>query len=437
MSVLRQALLIAVTAVVVGFIVPAFFKPSYPVPEILGTVAPGFEEVREVFRQNYENGWDNPEAGSAFSVYQEGRKVVDLWAGYADQEAKRLWSEDTMSIIFSTTKGLGALCVAMLVDRGHLDFKKPVANYWPEFAQKGKDKITVEQLMEHEAGLAVLNEPMTFDLMNNKSAMDKVLAETEPAWEPGTAHGYHTLSIGPYVDALVRRADPKKRSIGKFFHEEVSKPFGIEAYIGVPLEQFHRVGRLVLVSASPSMTLYALRQSDFARKSILAPITGSLKLLTDTLTNCGEVCEFERLMDPDVLQNFELSSAAGIATASGIAKLFGILANGGKVDNKTLLSQGLIDEYANDRRGPTPDIVITDLMIRWKYGMDVIPQPNHKDNLFGSPGAGGQVGYADPNNKLGYGFISRYMSPMGMQFHDPRIIYLQESVLRAIEKQKR
>ncbi|XP_071851272.1 beta-lactamase domain-containing protein 2-like [Apostichopus japonicus] len=152
MSFLRQASIVCVTAVIVGLIIPTYLKPSYPVPEIFGTVAPGFEEVRDVFRQNYEEGWDKRDAGSAFSVYKDGEKVVDLWAGYADAEAKRLWREDTMTVIFSTTKGLTAVCLAMLSDRGLLDFKKTVAHYWPEFAQNGKERITVEQLLEHELG---------------------------------------------------------------------------------------------------------------------------------------------------------------------------------------------------------------------------------------------------------------------------------------------
>lgn len=440
MSLLRQALLVAVTAIVVAFIIPSCLKPAYPIPEIYGTVAPGFEEVREVFRKNYEDHWDNREAGSAFSAYFEGEKVVDLWAGYADLEAQRLWKEDTMTIIYSTTKGLMAICAAMLVDRGHLDLEKPVAFYWPEFGQHGKDKITVEQLLEHEAGLAATSEPLSYKILEDHATLDKILAESKPMWKPGTRHGYHGITIGPYVDALVRRVDPKKRTVGKFFDQEISKPFGIDAYIGVPLELAHRTGRCINVPGTLSHTIYALRHLPAIRKSFLSLIPGlggeARELNKKFLESCGDICEFERTADPDV-RKIELASATGVSTASALAKLFGILANGGKHGNKTLLSKEIIDEYANDKRGPTPDLVIFGHPIRWKYGMDVIPQGESEGNIFGAPGAGGQIGYADPNNKVGYGFVSRYMSPMGLQMIDPRIKHLKASVENAVRKLKK
>lgn len=436
MSFLRQALLVAVTAVIVGIIVPSYFKPSYPVPEIFGTVAPGFEEVREVFRKNYVDGWDNPEAGSAFSVYHKGEKVVDLWAGYADAEAKRLWREDTMSIIFSTTKGFTVACVAMLADRGLIDFTKPVAHYWPEFAQKGKEKITVQQLLEHEAGLSVIEEKLSFGLLKDRDAMDKILARSEPQWEPGTRHGYHAITIGPLVDALVRRVDPKKRTVGQFVEEEIRKPFGIDVYIGAPLTEYHRVGRLVNVKERLTDVIYTCIHTPFFRKYLIEKLFGRLEHNTAITDNCDEVCDFDRMADPDKL-NIELASANGVATARAVAKFYGILANGGMYENKTLLSKKIIDEYINDRRGLTPDLVLFDLPMRWKYGMDLIPQPNEEGNLFGAPGYGGQMGYADPNNNLGIGFISRYMSPSAFKFEDQRIKSLYESVQRIVEKKKR
>ncbi|KAJ8049426.1 Beta-lactamase domain-containing protein 2 [Holothuria leucospilota] len=350
MSFLQQALLVVATAIVVAFFIPAFYKPSYPVPEVFGTVAPGFEEVKVVFRENYEDNWDNREAGSAFSVYYKGENVVDLWAGFADMEAKRLWKEDTMTVIFSTTKGLTALCAAMLADRGLIDFKKPVAHYWPEFAQHGKEKITVEQLLEHEAGLLATDSPLSYEILTNYTALDKILAETKPKWEPGTRHGYHGITFGPYVDAIVRRVDPEKRSIGKFFDEEVSKPFDIDAYIGAPLELDHRTGRCTNVQERFSDIIYGLRNVEVIRTLILGRIFGgneSGKLNKLMFETCGNICE------------------AG--------------------------------------------------------------------NIFGASGLGGQVGYADPNFHIGYGFVSRYMSPMGIQMYDPRFKRLKDSMMRAIK----
>ncbi|KAJ8049424.1 Beta-lactamase domain-containing protein 2 [Holothuria leucospilota] len=438
MSLVRKALLVAVAAIVFGVIIPSFFKPSYPVPEIFGTVAPGFEEVREVFRKNYEDNWDHRAAGSALSVYHKGEKVVDLWAGYADVEAKRLWKEDTMTIIFSTTKGLTSLCAAMLVDRGHIELKKPVAHYWPEFAQHGKEKITVEQLLEHEAGLAATNTPLSYEVLKDHDAMDRILAETKPMWEPGTNYGYHGITFGLYVDALIRRTDPKKRTVGQFFDEEVSKPFGIDAYIGVPLGLAHRVGRCINVPGTFSHTIYAMLNIRMVRRMILSSIFGGSgsEMFTKMFKSAGDLCQFGRLADPDIL-NIEVASFNGVATAEALAKLFDILANGGKQGDKTLLSKRIIDEYINDRRGLIPNIVMFDHLGRRKYGMDVVPQGENAGNVFGASGAGGQVGYADPNNNIGYGFVSRYMSPMGIQFLDPRFKNLQESILKAVEATKK
>lgn len=435
MSFLKQALLVAVTAIAAS-VLPSYFKPSYPVPEIFGTVAPGFEEVRDTFRKNYEDNWDNREAGSALSVYYKGENVVDLWAGYADVEAKRLWKEDTMVVIFSSTKGLAALCVAMLVDRGHLDFKKPVSHYWPEFSQHGKELITVEQLLEHEAGLASTETVLSYEILKDHANIDGILAKTKPQWDPGTRHGYHAVTMGPLIDALIRRVDPKGRTVGQFFDEEVSKPFGIDAYIGAPLELDHRIGRSVNVQATFSHYVYGFRSFGFLRDYVLMSLLGgSDSFFQESIDKCGDVCEFDRMADPEI-RRIEVASANGVATAKAVAKLYGILANGGKQGNKVLLSQKLLKEYINDERGLTPDLVLFDLPLRWKYGMNVIPQGENAGNVFGSAGAGGQVGYADPNNNLGYGFVSRYMSPMGMQLSDPRFKNLQESVLRAIKRRK-
>lgn len=432
MSLIRQVILVAVTAIFVS-ILPSLFKTSYPVPEIFGTVAPGFEDVREVFRENFELGWDKNEGGSAFAVYYKGEKVVDIWAGFADQEAKMLWKENTMSVLYSTTKGLCALCIAILADRELIDFKKPVSDYWPEFAQNGKEKVTVEMLMEHEAGLPILSQPMTFDLLQDHDALDKVLAETKPLWEPGTAHGYHTISIGFYVDALIRRVDPEGRTVGKFFSDEVAKPFGIDAFIGTPREEMLRVGRLVYVQPSTFDIIHGLLTSSVYRSMFYGYIMGGAKLFVGTVSNCGQVCEIERRMDPEVNQ-IVIPSICGVATARGIAKLFGILANGGKLGNKTLLSQRIIMDYVNDKRERTGDLVLFGLPMKWKYGMDIIPQPGNAGNLFGSSGAGGQIGYSDVDNKIGYGFVTRYSAVLGIQFYDPRIARLQESVLRVVTK---
>lgn len=434
MSLLGQTLLVAVIAIIIS-ILPSYFKTRYPVPEIFGTVAPGFEDVRDVFRENFELGWDKNEGGSAFAVYHKGEKVVDIWAGFADQEAKMLWKENTMSVLYSTTKGLSAICIAMLADRGLLDFKKPVAHYWPEFAQKGKENVTVEMLMEHEAGLPIISEKMTFDLIKDHDSLDKALAATAPLWQPGTAMGYHMVSIGFYVDALVRRVDPKGRTVGRFFQEEVAEPFGIDAYIGTPKEEVFRISRAIFVQPSVLDIIHALLTSHVYRALFYGYILGNSKLTVDVVENCGELGKTERLVDPDIL-SLEMPAVNGVGTARGVAKLYGILANGGKLGNKTLLSENIIKEYANDRRKLMQDLVLFGFPNKWKYGMDIDPEPGKDGNLFGTAGLGGQIGYADPNEGIGYGFVTRTNAALSLQWLDPRLRRLRESVLSAIAKKR-
>ncbi|PIK44600.1 putative beta-lactamase domain-containing protein 2 [Apostichopus japonicus] len=432
MSLLKSRFfVIATIGIIVAFVVQKSHRSGHPIPEVFGNVSPGFEDVLKVFRENYEHGWDKAEAGSAFSVYHKGEKVVDIWAGYADYEAEVLWKEDTMSILLSTTKGLSALCILVLADRGLIDFKETVAYYWPEFAQKGKEKITVEMLLEHEAGLAVISEELTFDLLRDRHAMDRVLAATEPLWEPGTTHGYHVISFGFYVDALVRRVDPRGRTVGQFFAQEIAEPFGIDAYIGTPLDVSHRVARLVLVRGSLADITYYLWTSHLFRALIYGFALGRCKTFTDVIKNCGEVCKMHQQEDPE-LRKLEFPSGNGIGSARAIAKLYGILANGGKLGNKTLLSPEFIDELAHDKRGQTGDFVFFNLPFRWKYGIEVIPQPNEDNNIFGASGVGGQIGYADKGRQIGYGFVTRFLSPVGLQLYDPRIQRLKESVLQAL-----
>src|SRR5688572_23894391 len=158
-----------------------------------GLVAPGFEEVRAEFERNFS---ERGEIGAAVAAYWRGEKVVDLWGGRRVPESADPWTEDTMVIVNSTTKGLAAITLAVANSRGWLDYDAPVAQYWPEFAQHGKSAITVRQLLAHEAGLVVLDEKLTVEKLRDLDFMARLLARQKPAWPPGTRHGYHTVTIG-------------------------------------------------------------------------------------------------------------------------------------------------------------------------------------------------------------------------------------------------
>src|SRR5436190_13892026 len=200
---------------------------------ISGSVAPGFEDVQEEFRRNFV---DRGELGAAVAAYVGGEKVVDLWGGYRDAHRQERWEEDTLVLVYSTSKGMSAIAVALAHSRGLIDYEERVATYWPEFAQNGKGSITVRQLLAHQAGLSGLDARLTARVLADLDGLAEALAAQEPAWTPGTRQGYHALTIGWYEGELIRRVDPQHRSLGRFFADEVAAPLGIEFYFGLPAE---------------------------------------------------------------------------------------------------------------------------------------------------------------------------------------------------------
>ena len=192
---------------------------------VRGQVAAGFEEVRAEFERNFA---ERGEIGAAVAAYWRGEKVVDLWGGRRTPEGTAPWNEDTMVVVMSSTKGLSAMTLALANARGWLDYEAPVARYWPEFAQNGKGAVTVRQLLGHEAGLVLLDEKLTIEQLRDLDDVARLLARQKPAWPPGTRHGYHTMSLGLYMQELIRHVDPAQRTLGRFFHEEIAVPLGLE-----------------------------------------------------------------------------------------------------------------------------------------------------------------------------------------------------------------
>jgi CubicO group peptidase (beta-lactamase class C family) len=229
--------------------------PMQTTDQVDGLVAPGFEEVRVEFERNFT---ERDEIGAAVAVYWHGDKVVDLWGGRRAPDGDEPWQQDTMVAVMSTTKGLSAMTLAVANARDWLDYYAPVASYWPEFAQYGKGSITVRQLLDHEAGLVLLDEKLTIEKLRDLDFMARLLARQKPAWPPGTRHGYHTMTIGLYMQELMRRVDPLHRTIGRAFHDEIALPLDLDFHIGLPPEiPDRRVARLRMLS--PWRGLLALR----------------------------------------------------------------------------------------------------------------------------------------------------------------------------------
>ena len=216
-------------------------------PTIGGTVEPGFEAVRDAFVRNFT---EHGELGAGVAVHVNGKKVVDLWGGVADPATGRAYDDRTLQLVFSTTKGATAVCVALLAQRGEIDYDAKVADYWPEFAAEGKGEIPVHVLMSHRAGLPVIDRTLTADEVFAWTPVIEALAAQAPVWEPGTKHGYHAVTYGHLAGELVRRVSGK--SLGTFFADEVAKPLGLDFWIGLPASQesARRSARAVTTAAA-------------------------------------------------------------------------------------------------------------------------------------------------------------------------------------------
>lgn len=387
--------------------------------EICGDVAPGFEPVREEFGRNFS---ERGELGAACCAYARGEKVVDLWGGSRDRNTGAPWEEDTLVLVFSTTKGVSALAVALAQSRGLIDYDETVAAYWPEFAHNGKGGVTVRQLLNHRAGLCAVDEPLNPEVLSDLDRVAGILARQRPAWEPGKRQGYHYLTLGLCENELLRRVDPRGRSLGRFLREEIVAPLGEEFYVGLPpevpasrvatIEAFHPLQMLLHVNTMPPGLVLGYLNP----RSLTARTLGNPKLRSP-----GD-------LDKPEYRRVELGAAGGIGTARAVAKAYGAFAAGGK-------DLGVRPETIAELSAPAPpppagsrdEVLKTDTSYclgffkpsaAFRFGTD--------EGAFGTPGAGGSFGFADPTAGVGFAY-----APNRMGFHvwdDPRERALREAL---------
>ena len=383
---------------------------------IQGSVSPGFEAVREAFAENFTR---RGELGGAVSIYQDGEKVVDLWGGVRDRVSGDPWREDTMTLVHSTTKGMAAMVMALAHSRRWLDYDERVATYWPEFAQNGKERITLRQLLAHQAGLFAFDEPVDREVIADLDRLAAVMARQRPAWEPGERQAYHAISLGFYESEIIRRVDPAHRTLGQVFDEEIAKPLGIDFYIRVPESMpDERLAPLEPPSLWKRLTGFglpvmweAVRRSSVLHRSLIANPGTSF------------------YVDPKrvVVRNLEAPSGGGVGNARALAKAYGVFATGGRelgLRRETLEAlkapatparQGFYDACF---RGPVH------FSLGFMKPCDAI-RFGHP-GAFGAPGAGGSMGYADPELRLGYGYVT---NRMGVRLEgDPRDLALRAAI---------
>jgi CubicO group peptidase (beta-lactamase class C family) len=351
-----------------------------------------FAGVREVFQKSFDSG----EVGAAVAVTIGGRTVLDLWGGHRDAARTRPWTRDTLVNVYSTTKGVTAVCAHRLAEQGRLDLDAPVARYWPEFAAAGKERIPVRWLLCHKAGLPALRDDIPADARFDWGYWTGALAAEAPWWEPGTQHGYHALTFGHLVGEVVRRVDG--RSLGTCFREDLAEPLGLDFHIGLAASHDARVAEVLPAPPSPPGVPNPFLAARKDPRSLVGRVFGNPALEP-------------RDVNTRAWRAAELPAANGHGTARGLARLYGALATDGVLDGVRVLSPEQIAR-ANTEQASGVDAVLSPLHSRFGLGF-MMTQPmipfGPNPRAFGHPGAGGSIAFADPDAQLGFAYTMNQM----------------------------
>jgi CubicO group peptidase (beta-lactamase class C family) len=375
-----------------------------------GWVASEFEGVLDAFAANFD---ERGEVGAAVCVYVDGRPVVDLWGGIADRTTGTPWRDDTVVLVFSSTKGVTSVCLNHAIERGLLDPDATVASVWPAFAANGKESITVGQALSHQAGLPYIERDCTLEEALAWDPMVEALAQQAPIWEPGTAHGYHMRTFGWLAGELLRRADGAHRTLGTYFRGEIAAPLGLDFWIGLPEREEPRVSRLVPPETDLREVLRAF---------------GDDLLLARVFSNPGGHFNYDDMWNTRALRACELPSTNGVGDARSLARLYASCV--GEIDGvRTLRPETLA--AASVERACGKDAVLT---IETCFGLGFMlgasfgaANPVH---AVGHAGAGGSLAFADPDRNLGFAYVMNDLrfDPAG----DPRSEELVRAVLHAL-----
>jgi CubicO group peptidase (beta-lactamase class C family) len=380
--------------------------------ELNGFVEPGFEAVRDAFAANFERdpdplnallGVDVGEVGAAVAVFHRGRPVVDLWGGIADRATGRPWAEDTLELIFSSTKGITAIAANLLAQRGLLDLDAPVADYWPEFGQLGKEAIPVRWLLDHRAGLPWVDATMTLEEALDWELVVDALARQAPAWEPGTRHGYHATTFGWLVGEVGRRVSGM--SLGRFVRTEMAEPLGLDLWIGLPPSEHHRVAPVEVLEIPTNPMIVQMVDQLLGPDR---PLGRALYAPGNAWAEAG----FGSFNRADVWQA-EVPAANAITDARSLAKLYAACV--GEVPGADGRPVRLLDDDSVtrviERQTEGADFVLMEMDVQYGLGFnlpgDDLKLGGHRS--FGHYGAGGSVGFADPDAGLAFAYVMNRM----------------------------
>ncbi len=376
---------------------------------VYGTFDPAFSKLRDAFESCFADGLEH---GAAVSVYVDGRKVADLWGGHADAAKTRPWQEDTLVNIWSATKGVTALAIAMLVERGMLRYDAPIADVWPEFAANGKEAITLDLALSHQAGLNGLDRALPYAGLYDWFPYVETLADMAPLWEPGSRCVYHAVSYGYLAGEPIRRVTDAMP--GRFFAKEIAGPLGIgnDLFLGLPESEDHRAAEIV-----PGPGVYdwvdALRETPYDQGLHNPEIDAEIP-------NHRE------------WRAAESPGANGQANARALARIYGALAQGGEIDSHRLLSGETLAEAVRPR---FDDLEASfDLPTSFAAGYrlkDPALGETLSQSSFGHTGWGGTCAFADPDARVGFAFTTNHMRGFDPD-PDPRRLRLIDATYAAL-----
>ncbi len=395
-------------------------------PDLIhGDVDTGYGKVADAFRANFRRG---TEVGAALAVYRDGVKVVDLWGGYRDGVARDPWRADTMVNMFSTTKGVAALAVALAVSRGLLSYDAKVADYWPEFARAGKGDVTVRQLLGHQAGLCALTPKPTLADVADPERLSPFLAGQAPAWRPGHRHGYHAITLGWYKSELIRRTDPAGRTLGRFLADEIARPLGLDLHIGLP----DSVDRARVAHVHNWARAETLLHLGVMPAGFLGASLNPVGLTARAVSVPRGVDPFNGDYNRDDVRAVEIPSANGIGTARAVARMYGSAASGGA---ELGLSADTLGALAAPAVAPSRGVRDKVMRVDVSYSLGFCKPVPHfafgsSGKAFGTPGFGGSFGCADPDTGVGFAYV---MNRLGFHlWSDPRELAVRQALFRDV-----
>lgn len=379
-----------------------------------------FEALQAAFQKNLDSGADK---GAGLAIYHRGKRVVNLWGGMANERTQMPWQENTLVNVFSCTKGITAICAHRLVDEGLLDLEKPVSFYWPEFTGYGKENFPVSYLLCHKAGLSGVRKILPPEALYQWHSMCQALAEEEPWWPGGTAHGYHAVTFGWLVGEVIRRVSGK--SVGQYFKETFATPLNLDFHIGLP-ESEH--GRVAHVKPKAQIGNMSAETGSFIQQMLKDPEGISARAFANPFNIATDT-------NKKIWREAEIPSANGHSTADAMAKIYGALANGGEIDGIPVLSEAAIRRcYTEQARGL--DKVLN---INTRFSLGFMLSQDDQENAsfgpnakaFGHPGAGGSLGFADPESEIGFAYT---INQMGSHILiDPRATQLIKVLYQCLE----